>query len=182
MIASGGGKDGDDIVGERGFNEVHLVRLKVYLKTGSAVVGRVQGCFFFFFFFVVGTIIHDPRQHPLFSCNCVAAWFSGSSLARPVIAKRQVEIAQKEGAKYVSHGATGKGNDQVGVGRWLFVDARQRPTCQRTSFFVFTVLGKERVILVLCFDRSVRSMCKKPMCQRRYTRPARASRALRPQV
>eukprot|EP00752_Nemacystus_decipiens_P002814 g2625.t1 len=37
----------------------------------------------------------------------------GTSLARPVIAKRQVEIAQKEGAKYVSHGATGKGNDQV---------------------------------------------------------------------
>ncbi|CAN0016819.1 unnamed protein product, partial [Pylaiella littoralis] len=34
-------------------------------------------------------------------------------LARPVIAKRQVEIAHKEGAKYVSHGATGKGNDQV---------------------------------------------------------------------
>lgn len=38
---------------------------------------------------------------------------STKSLARPVIAKRQVEIAQKEGAKYVSHGATGKGNDQV---------------------------------------------------------------------
>jgi argininosuccinate synthase len=37
----------------------------------------------------------------------------GTSLARPCIAKRQVEIAQKEGAKYVSHGATGKGNDQV---------------------------------------------------------------------
>lgn len=36
-----------------------------------------------------------------------------NSLARPVIAKRQVEIAHKEGAKYVSHGATGKGNDQV---------------------------------------------------------------------
>lgn len=36
-----------------------------------------------------------------------------NSLARPVIAKRQVEIAQKEGAKYVSHGATGKGNDQA---------------------------------------------------------------------
>ncbi|CAM9237766.1 unnamed protein product [Scytosiphon promiscuus] len=34
-------------------------------------------------------------------------------LARPVIAKRQVEIAHKEGAKYVSHGATGKGNDQA---------------------------------------------------------------------
>ncbi|CAB1117063.1 unnamed protein product [Ectocarpus sp. CCAP 1310/34] len=41
----------------------------------------------------------------------------GTSLARPVIAKRQVEIAQKEGAKYVSHGATGKGNDQASDGR-----------------------------------------------------------------
>ncbi|KAJ0408530.1 hypothetical protein P43SY_006460 [Pythium insidiosum] len=37
----------------------------------------------------------------------------GTSLARPVIAKKQVEIAQAEGAQYVSHGATGKGNDQV---------------------------------------------------------------------
>lgn len=38
----------------------------------------------------------------------------GTSLARPVIAKKQVEIAQKEGAKWLAHGATGKGNDQVG--------------------------------------------------------------------
>ncbi|MCX5750593.1 MAG: argininosuccinate synthase [Candidatus Saganbacteria bacterium] len=37
----------------------------------------------------------------------------GTSIARPVIAKRQVEIAKKEGAEAVSHGATGKGNDQV---------------------------------------------------------------------
>lgn len=37
----------------------------------------------------------------------------GTSLARPVIAKRQVEIAAKEDAAFVSHGATGKGNDQV---------------------------------------------------------------------
>jgi argininosuccinate synthase len=37
----------------------------------------------------------------------------GTSIARPCIAKRQVEIAQREGAKYVAHGATGKGNDQV---------------------------------------------------------------------
>lgn len=37
----------------------------------------------------------------------------GTSLARPVIAKRQVEIALKEGADAVCHGATGKGNDQV---------------------------------------------------------------------
>ncbi len=37
----------------------------------------------------------------------------GTSLARPLIAKRQIEIAQKVGADAVSHGATGKGNDQV---------------------------------------------------------------------
>ena len=37
----------------------------------------------------------------------------GTSIARPLIAKKQVEIAQAEGATAVSHGATGKGNDQV---------------------------------------------------------------------
>ena len=37
----------------------------------------------------------------------------GTSLARPLIAKQQIEIAHKENAVYVSHGATGKGNDQV---------------------------------------------------------------------
>lgn len=37
----------------------------------------------------------------------------GTSVARPIIAKRQIEIARKEKAQYVGHGATGKGNDQV---------------------------------------------------------------------
>src|SRR5271156_1896356 len=37
----------------------------------------------------------------------------GTSIARPVIARKQVEIARKEGADAVAHGATGKGNDQV---------------------------------------------------------------------
>jgi argininosuccinate synthase len=37
----------------------------------------------------------------------------GTSLARPLIAKHQIKIAHEENAKYVSHGATGKGNDQV---------------------------------------------------------------------
>jgi len=37
----------------------------------------------------------------------------GTSLARPLIAKGLVEIARKTGATYISHGATGKGNDQV---------------------------------------------------------------------
>ena len=37
----------------------------------------------------------------------------GTSLARPLIAKHQARIAEQEGATYVAHGATGKGNDQV---------------------------------------------------------------------
>ncbi|MHC1693460.1 MAG: argininosuccinate synthase [Sphaerochaetaceae bacterium] len=37
----------------------------------------------------------------------------GTSIARPIIAKRHIEVAQKENTKYVAHGATGKGNDQV---------------------------------------------------------------------
>ncbi|MEZ4649279.1 MAG: argininosuccinate synthase [Candidatus Eisenbacteria bacterium] len=37
----------------------------------------------------------------------------GTALARPIIAKRQVEVARRHGAGWVSHGATGKGNDQV---------------------------------------------------------------------
>ncbi|KAA8667775.1 argininosuccinate synthase [Clostridium sp. HV4-5-A1G] len=41
------------------------------------------------------------------------AYMLGTSLARPLMAKKLVEIAHKEGAKYISHGCTGKGNDQV---------------------------------------------------------------------
>ena len=37
----------------------------------------------------------------------------GTSIARPLIAKRQIEIAEQVGADAVAHGATGKGNDQV---------------------------------------------------------------------
>ena len=40
-------------------------------------------------------------------------YLMGTSLARPIIAKRHIEIAELEGAEYVSHGSTGKGNDQV---------------------------------------------------------------------
>src|SRR3989440_10344584 len=40
-------------------------------------------------------------------------YLMGTSLARPVIAKRQIEIARREQADAVAHGATGKGNDQV---------------------------------------------------------------------
>ncbi|MGB5158023.1 argininosuccinate synthase [Desulfobacterium sp. N47] len=52
---------------------------------------------------------------PAFRANAVyeGKYLLGTSLARPLIAKRQMEIAKIEGADAVSHGATGKGNDQV---------------------------------------------------------------------
>ena len=52
---------------------------------------------------------------PSFRANAIyeGQYLLGTSLARPLIAKRQMEIAQIEGADAVSHGATGKGNDQV---------------------------------------------------------------------
>src|SRR5438105_1819543 len=40
-------------------------------------------------------------------------YFLGTSIARPLIAKRMIEIARTEGADTIAHGATGKGNDQV---------------------------------------------------------------------
>jgi len=52
---------------------------------------------------------------PAIQANAVyeGRYLLGTALARPVIAKRQIEIAEAEGATIVSHGATGKGNDQV---------------------------------------------------------------------
>lgn len=52
---------------------------------------------------------------PMFRANAVyeGSYLLGTSIARPLIAKKQIEIARKEGADSVVHGATGKGNDQV---------------------------------------------------------------------
>jgi argininosuccinate synthase len=52
---------------------------------------------------------------PMFRCNTIyeGEYLLGTSIARPLIAKRLVEIARKTGAQAISHGATGKGNDQV---------------------------------------------------------------------
>ncbi len=52
---------------------------------------------------------------PMLRANAVyeGGYLMGTSIARPLIAKRQMEIANTEGADAVSHGATGKGNDQV---------------------------------------------------------------------
>ncbi len=52
---------------------------------------------------------------PMLRANAVyeGYYLMGTSIARPLIAKRQIEIAEAEGAEAVAHGATGKGNDQV---------------------------------------------------------------------
>jgi len=67
-------------------------------------------------------VISDLREEfvrdyifPAFRANAIyeGSYLLGTSLARPVIAKEQVRIAEEENADAVSHGATGKGNDQV---------------------------------------------------------------------
>jgi len=52
---------------------------------------------------------------PMFRANTIyeGEYLLGTSIARPLIAKRLVEIAQETGADAIAHGATGKGNDQV---------------------------------------------------------------------
>ncbi|GAB4182502.1 MAG: argininosuccinate synthase [Rhodocyclaceae bacterium] len=52
---------------------------------------------------------------PMFRCNAIyeGEYLLGTSIARPLIARRQIEIAREVGAEAVAHGATGKGNDQV---------------------------------------------------------------------
>lgn len=66
--------------------------------------------------------IEDMREEfvrdyvfPMFRANALyeGTYLLGTSIARPLIAKRQIEIAREVGADAVSHGATGKGNDQV---------------------------------------------------------------------
>lgn len=52
---------------------------------------------------------------PAIQCNAIYenVYLLGTSLARPVIARAQIAVAQKENCQYISHGCTGKGNDQV---------------------------------------------------------------------
>ncbi len=67
-------------------------------------------------------VVEDVREEfvrdyvfPAIKANAVyeGVYLMGTSLARPLIAKKQIEVARKEGADAVAHGATGKGNDQV---------------------------------------------------------------------
>ena len=53
--------------------------------------------------------------YPMFRCNTLyeGSYLLGTAIARPLIAKTQMEIAKSSKAEFVSHGATGKGNDQI---------------------------------------------------------------------
>jgi argininosuccinate synthase len=92
-VADVGQQEDFDEVAERarrtGASEVHVEDLKREFVTD------------FIFPAIAGNAIYENR------------YLLGTSLARPVIAKRQVEVALKTGATHVAHGATGKGNDQV---------------------------------------------------------------------
>ena len=61
------------------------------------------------------TIFARDYLYPMLRANAVyeGTYLLGTSIARPLIAKRQIEIAKKEKANAVAHGSTGKGNDQV---------------------------------------------------------------------
>jgi len=66
---------------------------------------------------------------PMLRGNAVyeGSYLLGTSIARPLIARRQIELASKEGADAVAHGATGKGNDQVRFEvAYLALDPRMR--------------------------------------------------------
>ena len=86
---------------EEDFDEIE----KKALKTGASKVYiedlRREFVTDFIFPAMMGNAIYEGR------------YLLGTALARPLIARRQVEIAEKEGAEYVAHGATAKGNDQV---------------------------------------------------------------------
>src|ERR1700739_501973 len=119
-------------------------------------------------------IIEDLREEfardfifPMFQAGAIyeGQYFLGTSIARPLIAKRMVEIAHKEGALYVAHGATGKGNDQV---RFELTAAALAPELQviapwRDASFRDQFAGRQQMI-EYCAEKKipVEASAKKP--------------------
>ena len=62
----------------------------------------------------------EKYVYPMFRANAIyeGEYFLGTSIARPLISKRLIDIAKKEKADYICHGATGKGNDKLDLS-WL---------------------------------------------------------------
>ena len=93
---------------------------------------------------------------PMFQASALYEnqYFLGTSIARPLIAKRMVEIARAEKAAAVAHGATGKGNDQV---RFELAVAALAPDIQ-----VITPLAAGRVPRAIPGPRRDDPVCGKP--------------------
>ena len=89
----------------------------------------------------------------------------GTAIARPLIAKRHIEIAQQEGTLYVAHGATGKGNDQV---RFEFVYYALMPEVKiiapwKDSEFLSAFEGRSDMIAYAeKYDIPIKASTKKP--------------------
>ncbi len=92
----------------------------------------------------------------------------GTSLARPLLAKAQIEVAEKEKAEYVAHGATGKGNDQV---RFELSYAALKPTIKvispwKDSEFLAQFSGRDDLIeFAKKHDIPINSIHKKPFSE-----------------
>src|SRR5476651_1041294 len=100
----------------------HAAPIRPLCSSQSNLVTASSSSFFFFqavdgirFIGVTGVqTCALPILFPMFRANALyeGQYLLGTSIARPLIAKRQIEIANEVGADAVAHGATGKGNDQ----------------------------------------------------------------------
>ncbi|MDR0993248.1 MAG: argininosuccinate synthase [Verrucomicrobiota bacterium] len=105
--------------------------------------------------------------YPMMRANAIyeGQYLLGTSIARPLIAKRMVEIAHQEGASAIAHGATGKGNDQV---RFELAAAALDPTLKviapwRMSAFRDAFPGRQEMIDYCVKNHiNVQASAKKP--------------------
>lgn len=92
--------------------------------------------------------------YPMFRANTIyeGEYLLGTSIARPLIAKRLVEIANETGADAISHGATGKGNDQI---RFELGAYALKPGIQIIAPWREWDLGSRESLMAYCEQRSI---------------------------
>lgn len=91
---------------------------------------------------------------PMFRANTIyeGEYLLGTSIARPLIAKRLVEIANETGADAISHGATGKGNDQI---RFELGAYALKPGIQVIAPWREWDLSSRESLMAYCAERSI---------------------------
>lgn len=91
---------------------------------------------------------------PMFRANAIyeGEYLLGTSIARPLIAKRLIEIANETGADAISHGATGKGNDQV---RFELGAIALKPGVQVIAPWREWDLGSRETLMVYCAEHNI---------------------------